>query len=150
LKAEFPADTPIAGEPDAKLTLVVFSDFECPFCARAVPTIKELQRAYGKDLRVVFRNQPLPIHSNAALAAEAALAAHEQGKFWEFHDQLFSNAQALDRASLEKHAAAISLDLAKFKSALDSGKLKARVQEDAQAAVLAGVSGTPTFFINGR
>ncbi len=150
LKAELPADAPSAGESTAKVTLVVFSDFECPFCARVVPTLKELQKTYGADLRVVFRQQPLPMHANAKLAAEASLAANEQGKFWEFHDRMFANQQALDRASLEKSAQELGLDVARFKAALDTGKFRARVEQDAAAGSDAGANGTPTFFINGR
>ncbi|MGQ0505575.1 MAG: DsbA family protein [Myxococcaceae bacterium] len=145
-----PLDTPAQGRAGAKITVVEYSDFQCGFCARVLPTLKELQGTYGDELRIVFRNNPLPFHSDAPLAAEAALAAHDQGKFWQFHDALFAHQRALDRASLEKYAETLSLNLPQFKAALDSGKFKARVQQDLQAASAAGVRGTPTFVINGR
>jgi protein-disulfide isomerase len=93
--------------------------------------------------------QPLPFHNHAQLAAEAALAANEQGKFWEMHDKLFGNQQALERGDLEKYAQEIGLDMNKFKSALDSGKFKAHIDRDKAEAAKAGASGTPTFLING-
>ena len=94
-------------------------------------------------------HQPLPFHDKAHLAAEATMAAHAQGKFWEMHDALFANQKALDRADLESYAQRIGLDMPKFKAALDSGAYKARVDADAAAGTKVGASGTPTFFING-
>ncbi len=93
--------------------------------------------------------QPLPFHNHAQLAAEAALAANEQGKFWEMHDKLFANQQALERADLEKYAQEIGLDMNRFKSALDTGKFKAHITKDQAEAAKAGAQGTPTFLING-
>ena len=93
--------------------------------------------------------QPLPFHNFAQGAAEAALAANEQGKFWEMHDKMFANQQALDRPSLEKYAEELGLNMARFKSALDSGKFKAKVAADSAEGTKAGANGTPTFFING-
>src|SRR5206468_11307141 len=104
---------------------------------------------YGGKLRVAFKQLPLPFHDKAHLAAEAALAANEQGKFWQFHDKLFANQQALDRPSLEKYAADLGLDLAKFKAALDSGKFKDKVDAEAREGAAVGATGTPTFFVNG-
>jgi protein-disulfide isomerase len=98
----------------------------------------------------VFKNVPLPFHDKAQLAAEAALAANDQGKFWEMHDKLFANQQALDRPSLEKYAQEIGLNMDKFKSALDSGKEKAKIDKDKAEGQKAGANGTPTFLINGR
>ena len=92
-KVDVPADAPSFGPKDAKVTIVEWSDFECPFCSRVGPTLKQIKETYGKDVRVVFRHQPLPFHQNAKLAAEASMAAHEQGKFWEYHDKLFANQQ---------------------------------------------------------
>jgi protein-disulfide isomerase len=149
-KVEVPNDSPSFGPKDAKVTIVEWSDFECPFCGRVTPTLSKIKETYGKDVRVVFRHQPLPFHSSAKLAAEASMAAHEQGKFWEYHDKLFSNQKALDRASLEKYAQELKLDLGKFKSALDSGKFRAKIEADASAGSAVGANGTPTFFINGR
>jgi protein-disulfide isomerase len=149
-KVEAPADSPSFGPKTAKVTIVEWSDFECPFCSRVTPTLKQIKETYGKDVRVLFRHQPLPFHSNAKLAAEASMAANEQGKFWEYHDKLFANQKALDRASLEKYAQELGLDMSRFKAALDSGKFRAKVEADASAGSAAGANGTPTFFINGR
>ncbi len=149
-KIDFPADAPILGPKTAKVTIVEWSDFQCPYCSRAIPTLKQVEATYGKDVRVVFRHQPLPFHNNAKPAAEASMAAHEQGKFWPYHDKLFSNQGQLDRASLEKYASETGLNLAKFKAAMDSGKFRSRVEADSAAGMAAGANGTPTFFINGR
>jgi protein-disulfide isomerase len=149
-KVDVPADSPSFGPATAKVTIVEFSDFECPFCSRVGPTLAQIKENYAKDVRVVFLNQPLPFHKNAKLAAEAAMAAHEQGKFWEMHDKLFANQKALERASLEKYAQEIGLNMSKFKAALDSSKFKAKVEADMAAGSAVGANGTPTFFINGR
>ncbi|HEY0880961.1 MAG TPA: thioredoxin domain-containing protein, partial [Archangium sp.] len=141
---------PVKGPKNAPVTIVAFSDFQCPFCSRVVPTLKQIEDTYGDNVKVVFRQQPLPFHNNAKIAAEASLAAHEQGKFWQMHDKLFANAQALDRASLERYAQELGLDVGKFKAALDSGKFTKRVEEDSAAGMAVGANGTPTFFINGR
>ena len=99
---------------------------------------------------MVFKNQPLPFHQNAMPAAKAAVAAHLQGKFWEMHDKLFANQQALDRPNLEKYAEELGLNMAKFRAALDSGKFKDRVDREAKEGNSFGATGTPTFFINGH
>jgi len=150
-KVDVPADSPAkGGKAGAKVTIVEWSDFQCPFCSRVVPTLKQIEDTYGDNVKVVFRNQPLPFHNNAKGAAEAGMAANEQGKFWQMHDKMFANAQALDRASLEGYAQEIGLDVGKFKAALDSGKFTKRVEEDSAAGMAVGANGTPTFFINGR
>nr|WP_128796374.1 thioredoxin domain-containing protein [Corallococcus coralloides] len=149
-KIEIPSDSPSFGPATAKVTIVEWSDFECPFCSRAVPTLNKIKDTYGKDVRVVFRHQPLPMHSNAKIAAQASMAAHEQGKFWEMHDKLFANQRALDRASLEKYAQELGLDMNKFKAALESSKISAKVDADSAAGSAVGANGTPAFFINGR
>jgi len=149
-KVEFPADAPSFGPKDAKVTIVEWSDFECPFCSRVGPTLKQIKENYAKDVRVVFRHQPLSFHPNAKGAAEASMAAHEQGKFWEYHDKLFQNQKALDRANLEKYAQELGLNMGQFKAALDSGKFRAKVEADAAAGAAVGANGTPTFFVNGR
>jgi protein-disulfide isomerase len=141
---------PVKGDKNAPVTIVAYSDFQCPFCSRVLPTLKELEQAYGKKIRVAFKNQPLPFHENARPAAAAALAAHEQGKFWEMHDKLFANQQALDRASLLRYAKELGLNEAKFTAALDSQKLKDQIDADQAEAGRVGANGTPTFFINGR
>jgi protein-disulfide isomerase len=140
---------PMRGPADAKVTIVEFSDFQCPFCSRVVPTVEKIMKDYPKDVRLFFRHNPLPFHQNAPLAAEAAVAAQAQGKFWQMHDKMFANQQALDRAGLEKDAQEIGLDMGKFKAALDSGKYKAKVDAEDKEGAAVGVTGTPTFFING-
>ncbi|GHH02582.1 thioredoxin domain-containing protein [Comamonas sp. JC664] len=143
-------NAPSRGAADAPVTVVAFSDFECPFCARAVPTLKALEQEYAGKLRVAFKHQPLAQHPNAQPAAAASMAAHEQGKFWEFHDLLFANQRKLDRASLETYAKELGLDMNRFKAALDSRKHDAHITADASEAMRVGATGTPTFFINGR
>ena len=149
-KVDVPDTSPSFGPKHAKVTIVEWSDFECPFCGRVVPTLAKIKETYGKDVRVVFRHQPLPFHPNAKPAAEAAMAAHEQGKFWEMHDKLFSNQKSLDRATFEKYAQELKLDMNKFKAALDSGKYRAQIDADSAAGSAVGANGTPTFFVNGR
>jgi protein-disulfide isomerase len=149
-KVEVPAEAPSFGPKTAKVTIVEWSDFECPFCSRVSPTLAKIKEQYGKEVRVVFRHQPLPFHQNAKLAAEASMAAHEQGKFWEMHDKLFANQRALDRASLEKYAQELGLDMGKFKAAMDSNKYGAQIDADSAEGMRVGANGTPTFFINGR
>jgi protein-disulfide isomerase len=149
-KVDVPADAPSFGPKTAKVTIVEWSDFECPFCGRVLPTLERLKQDYAKDVRVIFRHQPLSFHPNAKLAAEASMAAHEQGKFWQYHDKLFANQKALDRASLERYAQELGLDMGKFKSALDQGRFRAKVEADMAAGSAVGATGTPTFFINGR
>jgi protein-disulfide isomerase len=141
---------PVKGSSDAPVTLVAFSDFECPFCSRAANTVKQLEEEYKGKLRVAFRHQPLARHANAKPAAAASLAAHEQGKFWEYHDKLFANQTALDRASLERYAQELGLDMGKFKAAMDSNKFDMQIAADSSYGAEIGASGTPTFFINGR
>ncbi|AKF84344.1 Protein-disulfide isomerase [Myxococcus fulvus] len=141
---------PSRGPANAPVTLVAWSDFECPFCSRAVPTLKTLEKEYEGKLRVAFKHQPLPNHPNAKLAAAASLAAHEQGKFWEFHDLLFANQRQLERPALEGYAKQLGLDVARFNKALDSGKFDAVIAEDSREGTRVGAGGTPTFFINGR
>jgi protein-disulfide isomerase len=142
-------DAPVKGPASARVTLVAFSDFQCPFCSRAVPTVRQLETDYPGKLRIAFKQFPLPFHDHAHLAAEAALAANAQGKFWQYHDKLFANQQALDRPALEKYAEELGLDMAKFRAALDSGKYKDKVDAEAKEGAAVGATGTPTFFING-
>ncbi len=138
------------GSPDALITIVEFSEFQCPFCSRVLPTIKQINDTYGNKVRVVFKHNPLPFHKDAPMASQAAMAAGEQGKFWEMHDLLFDNNKALSRADLEKYASQIGLNMAKFKAYLDGEKGKTQIESDQTLARSLGASGTPTFFINGR
>jgi protein-disulfide isomerase len=141
---------PTKGPPNAPVTIVVFSDFECPFCGRINPTIEQAMKEYGGKVRVAFKHYPLPFHPNAPLASEASMAANEQGKFWPYHDKLFANRSALKRDDLERYAQELGLDMGRFKAALDSGKYKALLEADKGLAGQLGVTGTPASFINGR
>ncbi|MFP2960145.1 thioredoxin domain-containing protein [Myxococcus sp. 1LA] len=137
------------GPEGAPVTIVEFSDFQCPFCSRANPALAQVQQEYGDKVRIVFRHFPLDFHKEAPKASEASLCAGDQGKFWEMHDALFANQQALGVDALKKHAADLKLDTAKFNACLDSGEKGAIVQKDLAEGKQAGVTGTPAFFING-
>lgn len=143
-------DAPTRGSERAEVTLVVFSDFECPFCAKFAQTIKEIEGELGGKVRVAWKSMPLPFHPHAEPAARAALAAARQGRFWEMHDRLFANARNLTDADLEQHAAAIGLDLTRFRADLQSAPITEQVARDRQQAAALGVTGTPTLFINGK
>lgn len=142
---------PFRGRADAPVTIVEFSDFECPFCRAASPTLQQLSADYEDKVRLVYVQFPLAdLHPHALKAAEASLCAMEQGKFWEMHDAMFADQANLTVDDLKKHAAALSLDGDAFGACLDSGRQFARVREDVGEGVKAGVSGTPALFINGR
>lgn len=143
-------DAPGFGPATAKVTVVEYSDFECPFCSRGAAVVSKLKEKYGDKVRFVFRQFPLQMHENAQLAAEASLAAHAQGKFWPFHDQLFANQRALERANLEEYAQKAGLDMAKFKKALDEHTYAETVKADMKLGEEAAVSGTPTMFVGGE
>src|SRR5262249_40032587 len=149
-KKVFPLSGESKGPADAPVTIVEFSDFQCPFCGRVEPTLHQLLKEYPKQVRLFFKHYPLPFHQDAPLASEAALAAAAQGKFWEMHEKLFSHQTALKRPDLEKYAEELGLDLAKFKQSLDTTANKGRIAADTALATQVGVSGTPAFFINGR
>ena len=140
---------PSKGAVDAAVTIVVFSDFECPFCSRTLDALEKIEASYGDKVRVVFRDYPLPFHKNAPRAHEAARCADAQGKFWAMHDLLFQNQSALDEASLPGYAKTVGLDEEAFGKCMASGEMAALVQADALAGSKAGVNGTPAFFING-
>jgi protein-disulfide isomerase len=144
------ADSPSQGSASAPIEIVEFSDFQCPYCLRAHPTVKQVLDTYGNKIRFVYRNYPLPSHPNARPAAEAAQCANEQGQFWAYHDRLFADQSKLNDNDLKASAAALGLDAGKFNACFDSHKYKARVDADLQAGNEAGVDGTPAFFINGR
>ena len=152
---EDPVNVPVAGAPslgpgDARITLVEFSDFECPYCALAVKQVKALMAAYPKDIRLFYKQFPLSMHPHAQMAAEAALAANEQGKFWEMHDVMFTNFRKLSRENLLVWAEQIGLDVNRFKADLDSHKFVSVIKKDTADGDAAGVYGTPAFFINGK
>jgi Na+/H+ antiporter NhaA len=141
----------VRGPLDAAVTLVEYGDLECPYCARAEPAVRELLAAFGDDLSFVFRHYPLPdVHPHAQLAAEAAEAAGAQGAFWEMHDLLFTHQDALEAKDLLGYAADLGLDVDRFKRDLRERRHERRVTEDVAGAERSGVSGTPTFFINGQ
>jgi protein-disulfide isomerase len=141
---------PVRGPANAKVTIVIFSDFQCPFCSKVEGTLRAIEEQYRGKVRFAFRNNPLPFHEHARLAAKAALAAGEQGRFWEYHDTLFAHQDALTRPALERYAADLGLDLPRFRSALDEGVLDAALEADADDAGRLHIQGTPTFFVNGR
>jgi protein-disulfide isomerase len=149
-RVRVPLEGPSTGPSTARVNIVEFSDFQCPFCSRVVPTIQKIEKDYPNQVRIFFRHNPLPFHQNAPLAAEAAVAAEAQGKFWEMHDKLFANQQNLQRADLEKYAQEIGLDMNRFKTALDTHAGKARVDADLAAGKQIGVQGTPNFYVDGR
>jgi protein-disulfide isomerase len=128
LKAEFPKHAPVKGRPDAKVTVLIFSDFQCPFCARVEGTLDQLEKQYGNDLRFVWINQPLPFHQDAKPAAKAAMAAHEQGKFWEYKDLLFADIRNLSDDALVERARTLGLDLERFDRDRASGEIAERIE----------------------
>jgi protein-disulfide isomerase len=144
------ATGPSKGPQNAPITIVEFSDFECPYCVRAEETVKEVLAAYPDKVRLVYRDYPLPMHERAPKAAEAAHCAADQGKYWEMHGKLFANAQKLDVPDLKSHAREIGLDGGKFDQCLDSGEKAKVVEMHKKAGDDVGVTGTPAFFINGR
>jgi protein-disulfide isomerase len=139
----------VQGPSDAPVTLVEYGDYECPYCGRAHPIVKEIQRALGERLRFVFRNFPLTqLHPHAQQAAEAAEAAGAQGRFWEMHDLLFERQRRLDHRHLLEYARELDLDTERFERDLAGHTQAARLREDFLSGVRSGVNGTPTFFIN--
>jgi protein-disulfide isomerase len=143
-------NAPIRGNLNAPVTVIEFSDFQCPYCIRARPTVARVRETYGDKVRWVFRHFPLDFHNMAEKAGEAAACAGDQGKFWEMHDRLWQAAGKLEVPELKKYAAAIGLDAASFDKCLDSGERAETVAQDLGSGAGWGVSGTPAFFVNGR
>jgi protein-disulfide isomerase len=141
--------SPTQGPADAAITLVAFSDYECPFCKAAPAILKQVQERYPTQLRLVYKNFPIESHPKAKPAAEAAMCAAEQGKFWEYHQKLFEKAPQIAADQLAPIAAEAGLDQAKFEECLNSHRSAAAVQADLDAGKKAGVAGTPSFFVNG-
>lgn len=141
---------PARGPVDAPITIIEWSDFQCPYCQQATATVERVLAAYGDRIRFVYRHYPLPNHPDAIPAAEASLCAAEQDRFWPFHDRLFANQDQLSVDGLKRHAATLGLNAATFNACVDSRKFRAEVEADMAAAEEAGVTGTPAFFINGR
>ncbi len=141
---------PSVGPDNARVTIVEFSDFQCPFCAAAVQQARIILQKYPKDVRLVFKQFPLDDHSQAFLAAEAAVAAHAQGKFWQMHDKLYDNYRIISAKNILIWAQEIGLDTKRFVQEIDSGKYKSAIENEEKQGEDAGVQGTPTFFFNGR
>jgi protein-disulfide isomerase len=131
------AADPVRGVASAPVTIIEFSDYQCPFCARVNPTLEQVRKTYGDKVKIIFKDFPLPNHPQAPKAAEAAHCAGEQGKYWELHDHMFANQRALNVPELKQYAATLGLDAAKFNQCLESGERM-------------GVNSTPTLYINGR
>lgn len=141
----------IQGNISAPITLLEYGDYECPYCGEAYPLVKEIQERLGKKLCFAFRNFPLAnSHPHAVHAAEASEAADAQGRFWEMHDLLFENQNALEDEDLAQYASALGLDAERVIREVQSGQHQARVKEDFKSGMRAGVNGTPSFFINGE
>jgi len=141
---------PARGPAAAPITIIEFSDYQCPYCARVTPTLDKLRTAYPDKIRIVFKDFPLPNHAQAPKAAEGAHCAGEQSKYWEMHDRLFANPQALDVAALKQHATTLGLDQTKFTECLDSSKFGEAVKADMELGSKLGINSTPTLYVNGR
>jgi protein-disulfide isomerase len=142
--------SPVTGPATAPITLVEFSDFQCPYCSKAVTQINATLKAYPNDVRLIFKQYPLDSHPAAAISAAASLAAHAQGKFWPMHDVMFANRQRLSRQAILGWAKDIGLDMKRFTADLDSDVIRKAVLRDQADGDKAGVEGTPTVFLNGQ
>ena len=140
----------IKGKKEAPVTIVEFSDFQCPYCARLQPTLNQVLAAYPEDVKLVFKDFPLSFHQQAKNAAKAARAAGEQGKYWEMHDLIFKDFNKLTDDSYKQYAAQLKLDEARFLADFSSNKYDALIEQDINLGRTAGVSGTPTLFMNGK
>jgi protein-disulfide isomerase len=144
------SEAPMKGNPSAKVTLVEFADYECPHCKRLQPVLRQIVEEFHNDVKVYFKHYPLPQHTNARLAAEAAVAANKQGKFWAFQDKLWDKQDELSPAEIEKLAKEAGLDVAKFRADLASPAVKERVQKDRAEGQALGLQATPTVYLDGR
>jgi protein-disulfide isomerase len=142
-------NSPSKGPADAPITVIEFSDFQCPFCSRGRSTIDEVMKAYPGKIRLVFKNFPLPMHPEALPAAKAAMAANKQGKFWEMHDAFFDNQQKLGQDFFLAKAKDLGLDVAKFQADMKDPEIEKAIKADQEAGSKNGVQGTPGFFLNG-
>ncbi len=143
--------SPTAGPSEAKVTIVEFSDYQCPFCSQAEPLLDQVMQAYPKDVKRVYKQFPLTsIHPNALPASKAAVAAGKQGKFWEMHKKLFTNQRELSPDNYKKWAQEIGIDVAKFEKDMASPEVQAQIDKEMQEARSADVTGTPTIFVNGK
>jgi len=144
------AGAPVLGPKDAAITLVEFSDFQCPYCALATPQLQAVLKAYPTQVKLIFKQFPLDMHSQAAFAAAAAVAAHKQGKFWPMHDALFASHRDLSRPTILALASAIGLDVKRFEADMDSPEIRKAVARDLDDGSRIGVMSTPTLFIDGQ
>lgn len=144
------AQSPTKGPPEAPVTLMLFTDFECTYCARLAPVLEQVHQQYPKDVRIVFKNFPLRSHRFAVPAALAALAAEDQGQFWPFHDRLFQNYNQLNAQKVEEIRQELNLDAERFKAKMQDPALQGLVRRDLEEGNAAGVGGTPTVYINGK
>lgn len=144
------AGSPVKGGDDAKVTIVEFSDFQCPFCSRVTPTLARIDKEYGDDVKIVFKHLPLPMHSKAPAAHAAAEAAHRQGRFWPMHDRIFGAQREMSPERYRAYAEEMGLDMAKYDRDVASADVRGRITADTEQAAELGVTGTPAFFVNGR
>jgi protein-disulfide isomerase len=144
------ADAPMKGNNAARVTLIEFADYECPHCKRAQPVLRQALDEFKNDLRVYFKHYPLPAHPNARLAAEAAVAAQKQGKFWPYNDGVWEHSESLTPAVLEQIAKDSGLDVEKWRKDLDSDDVRFRVQKDRSDGEALRIQATPTIYLNGR
>lgn len=146
-----PTYAPSLGPKDAAVTIVEFGDFQCPYCRAAVYPIRQVLNAYPKDVRLVFRHFPITsVHELAQELAEASLCAHDQGKFWPLHDQLYANQESLSKEKLDELARSVGLDMNRFENCLLAGQFRDEVNQDFAAAASLGARGTPTWIVNGQ
>lgn len=148
-RVQVAANGPSQGPETAPVTIVEFSDFQCPYCRRVLPALEQIRERYPEQVRIVYRNFPLSGHTRARPAAEASLCADEQGQFWPYHDKLFENSRTLGDEDLKRYAGEVGLDVAAFEQCYGEKRFAAQVESDIQAGRAAGVSGTPAFFVNG-
>ncbi len=141
---------PVKGNPEAKVTIAEFSDFQCPFCASVEPTLKKILETYPNDVKLIYKNFPLPSHQYAVDSALAVLCAKDQGKFWEYHDTLFNNQGSLAVEDLKRYAGDLSLNAQDFNACLESKKYATQIEVDKNEGNRLNITGTPAFFINGR
>jgi protein-disulfide isomerase len=144
------AGAPIRGKTDAPITIVEYGDFQCPFCKKSRPTLKQILDTYPQQVRILYKHFPLSFHREAMNAHRASLAAGEQGKFWEMHDMIFDSPAGLSPEAMRKHAETLGLDLAKFDADYKSDRILAKITADQEEGKKALVRGTPAFFVNGK
>lgn len=141
--------SPVKGPANAKITIIEFSDFQCPFCKRGKDTMEEVSKKYPNDVKLAFKQLPLAFHDKAEPAARASLAAGKQGKFWEMHDALFDNQAQLSSEFFLDQAKKLGLDIEKFKKDMEASDVTEQIKKDKELADSHGISGTPGFFVNG-